>query len=415
VPVQRVVVSDPALENLTEGVDYTVISEKKSYRLAQQPASYTVLEIVRPVVKLTETGEVAAAPAPASVIPGSYADVSLLAGLLVDKFKYHLPLYRQHQRLAAAGITVCRASFTSWVQRAAMLVEPIYDAPLRSILSGSLVAMDETPVRAGRSKGKMKTAYFWPLYGDHDEVAFPFAPTRAHRYVEEFLGGFQGTLLTDGYDAYDRYAARSKAIVHALCGSHTRRGFVKAEAVEPARAGEAIARIRALYAIEREIAEKPPDRASARAPRGKRSKPLVDDFFAWLKHELVESALLPTNPFTKAAHYALERRKGLEVFLTDPDVPMDTNPLERALRPIPMGRKNWLFCWTEVGAAHVGWVQSLISTCALHDVDPYTYFVDVLQRVDTHPFAEVEQLTPRLWKEHFSAAPLRSLLARPRA
>ena len=129
----------------------------------------------------------------------------------------------------------------------------------------------------------------------------------------------------------------------------------------------------------------------------------------------VESALLPTNPFTKAAHYALERRKGLEVFLTDPDVPMDTNPLERALRPIPMGRKNWLFCWTEVGAAHVGWVQSLISTCALHDVDPYTYFVDVLQRVDTHPFAEVEQLTPRLWKEHFSAAPLRSLLARPRA
>ena len=178
--------------------------KKKSYRLAQQPASYTVLEIVRPVVKLAETGELAAAPAPPSVIPGSDADVSLLAGLLVDKFKDHLPLYRQQQRLAAAGITVCRAPLTAWVQRAAMLVEPIYDAPLRSTLSGSLVAMDETPVRAGRRQGKMKTAYFWPLYGDRDEVAFPFAPTRAHRYVEEFLGGFQGTLLTDGSDAYDR-------------------------------------------------------------------------------------------------------------------------------------------------------------------------------------------------------------------
>jgi hypothetical protein len=137
----------------------------------------------------------------------------------------------------------------------------------------------------------------------------------------------------------------------------------------------------------------------------------VDDFFAWLERELVVSAWLPT----KAEHHALERRNGLEVFLTDPDVSMDTHPLERALRPIPMGRKHWLFCSAEVGAEHVGWVQSLISTCALHDVDPYTHFVDVVQRVDTHPFADVEPLTPRRWKKHFSAAPLRSLRGRPQA
>jgi transposase len=415
VPVERIVVADPALEGLVEDTDYTVISEKKSYRLAQQPASYTVLEIVRPVVKLAETGQLAAAPAPASVIPGSYADVSLLAGMLVDKFRYHLPLYRQHQRMAAAGITVSRASLTSWAQRAAMLVEPIYDAQLRSILAGKLVAMDETPIRAGRAKGKMKTAYFWPVYGDRDEVAFPFAPTRARKHAEEILRGFQGTLLTDGYDAYERYAAREKEIVHALCWSHTRRGFVKAEDVEPQRAAEALSRIRELYAIERELSEKKLDAASRLAARGQRSRPLVADFFAWLERELAEAALLPTNPFTKAAHYALERRKGLEVFLTDPDVPMDTNHLERALRPIPMGRKNWIFCWTEVGAEHVGWIQSLISTCILHEVDPYTYFVDVLQRVDTHPFAQVEQLTPRLWKQHFAGEPLRSLLDAGRA
>jgi transposase len=410
VPVQRIVVSDPALEGLREGIDYAVISEKKSYRLAQQPASYTVLEIVRPVVKLAETGQLAAAPAPASVIPGSYADVSLLAGMLVDKFRYHLPLYRQHQRMAAAGITVSRASLTSWVQRAAALLEPIHGAQLRSILSGKLIAMDETPVRAGRGKGKMKTAYFWPVYGDQHEVAFPFAPTRAHKHVEAILAGFQGTLLTDGYDAYERYAAREKDIVHALCWSHTRRGFVKAEHVEPKRAAEALSRIRTLYEIEREISEKKRDGAARLAARGQRSKPLLDDFFVWLERELIEAALLPTNPFTKAAHYALERRKGLEVFLTDPDVPMDTNHLERALRPIPMGRKAWLFCWTEVGAEHVGWIQSLISTCVLQDVDPYTYLVDVLQRVDTHPFADVDQLTPRRWKQHFANHPLRSLL-----
>ena len=124
------------------------------------------------------------------------------------------------------------------------------------------------------------------------------------------------------------------------------------------------------------------------------------------------SALLPTNPFTKAAVYARQRRAGLEVFLSDPDVPLDTNHLERALRVIPMGRKNWLFCWTELGAQQVGQIQSLLTTCALHDVDPYTYLVDVLQRIDSHPHSQVEQLTPRLWKQHFADAPLRSLLHR---
>ena len=111
---------------------------------------------------------------------------------------------------------------------------------------------------------------------------------------------------------------------------------------------------------------------------------------------------------TKALAYVRERRAGLEVFLGDPDVPMDTNHLERALRVIPQGRKNWLFCWTEVGAEHAGIVQSLIATCRLHDIDPYTYLVDVLQRVGEHPASRVAELTPRLWKQHFAANPMRS-------
>lgn len=113
--------------------------------------------------------------------------------------------------------------------------------------------------------------------------------------------------------------------------------------------------------------------------------------------------------------YARERRLGLEVYLTDPDVPIDTNHLERALRAIPMGRKNWMFCWTELGAKHVGIMNSLIVTCRLHQVDPYDYLVDVLQRVGQHPAARVEELTPRLWKTHFAGNPLRSPLHRSRA
>jgi transposase len=414
VPVQRIVVEDPALEGLREDVDYTVISEKKSYRLAQQPAAYTVLEIVRPVTKLAETGTLSTPAAPASVLPGSYADVSLLAGILVDKFRFHLPLYRQHQRLAAAGITLSRGTLTRWVHGSVGLLEPVYEALLASILRGRTVAMDETPIRAGRkAKGKMRTGYFWPVYGEQQEVAFPYASSRARRQIEEILGPFEGTLVSDGYDAYARFAEQRDSVVHALCWAHTRRGFVKAENVEPLRVRHALEQIRTLYQIEQEIAEKKLQGEAKLAVRGQRSKPLVDTFFAWLEQELVEQALLPTNPFTKAARYALARKQGLEVFLTDPEVPIDTNHLERALRPIPMGRKAWLFCWTEVGAEIVGILQSLISTCVLHDVDPYTYLVDVLQRIDTHPFVQVEQLTPRLWKQHFADDPIRSLLASP--
>lgn len=117
---------------------------------------------------------------------------------------------------------------------------------------------------------------------------------------------------------------------------------------------------------------------------------------------------MPSNSFTQALGYACERRLGLEVFLEDPDVSMDTNHLERALRVIPMGRRNWLFTWTELGAEHVGIVQSLLTTCRLYEISPYDYLVDVLQRVGVHPATRVAELTPRLWKQHFAANPLRT-------
>ena len=148
--------------------------------------------------------------------------------------------------------------------------------------------------------------------------------------------------------------------------------------------------------------------------RAAQCKPIVDGFFEWLKTTLRERVLLPKNPFTEAANYALDREDALRVFLEYPDVPIDTNHLERALRVIPMGRKNWLFCWSEVGAEQVGIIQSLLSTCRLHQVDPYAYLVDVLQRIALHPARDVEQLTPRCWKTLYASNPLRSDLEHAR-
>ena len=137
--------------------------------------------------------------------------------------------------------------------------------------------------------------------------------------------------------------------------------------------------------------------------------PLLLNFQPPLTREAsAKHILLPSSPFTKAVNYALEREKALRVFLEDPQVPVDTNHLEREIRPIAVGRRSWLFCWTEVGAKHVGIIQSLLRTCRLQGVDPYTYLVDVLQRIETHPARDVHLLTPRLWKQHFAANPIRS-------
>jgi len=172
--------------------------------------------------------------------------------------------------------------------------------------------------------------------------------------------------------------------------------------------------IRPLYRIEKDIEKQGLQGEAKKLHRVQYSKPVVDIFFEWVSKRLKEDALLPTNRLTKALNYVHKRKDALMLYLSDPEIPpeitIDTNELERQLRVIPMGRKNWVFCWTEVGAKYVGIFQSLITTCKMHGVDPYTYLVDVLQRVSTHPHSKVDQLTPRLWKQHFADQPRRSFI-----
>ncbi|KIN90294.1 IS66 family transposase [Thauera sp. SWB20] len=417
VPVETITLANPETEGLTAD-QFEVIGEKVSHRLAQRPGSYVILKYVRPVIKRRDTQTIHCPAAPVGVIEGSRADVSFLVGLLLDKFAWHLPLYRQHQRLADAGITVSRAWLTQLAAQAAALLVPIYEAQLASIRASRVKAMDETPIKAGRAgPGKMKGCYFWPVYGELHEICFPFFDSRAHSNVEKVLGlepAEGSVLLSDGYGAYETYASKT-GLTHAQCWTHCRREFINAEAAEPELAAKAIAFIGALYAVEAKIRDDKLKGEAKREYRLDHARPIVAAFFTWVKERLDAQGLLPTNPLTKALIYAHKRRAALEVFLADPDVPIDTNHLERALRPIPIGRKNWMFSWTELGAQHVGVVQNLITTCRLHEVDPYDYLVDVLQRVGQHPAADVAQLTPRLWKEHFGKAPLRSDISSPAA
>jgi transposase len=412
VPVEVIEMTAPEAEGLAPE-DFEVIGYKDSYRLAQRPGSTVVLKYRRPVIKLKATQTIVCPSAPVGVIDGSRADVSFIAGMLIDKFAYHLPFYRQHQRLGDNGITVSRPWMTQIGQQAIALIEPIFDAQFASIRSSRIKAMDETPIKAGRAgPGKLKAAYFWPVYGELDEVCFPFFESRRIEHVEQALGltpAERDVLLTDGYIAYEHYAKKT-GITHAQCWTHTRRGFCEAQDAEPKAAVQALDLIGRLYAVEAHIREKKLSAAKKLDYRLTHAKPITDQFFAWVSQQFEAQGLLPSNPLTRALAYARDRRYGLEVFLTDPDVPIDTNHLERALRAIPMGRKNWLFSWTELGAKHVGIMQSLIVTCRLHKIDPYDYLVDVLQRVGQHPANRVHELTPRLWKQLFADKPLRSAL-----
>jgi len=389
--------------------ELVLVDEKRTYRMAQRPAAYEIFCYARKTFKHRKTGQFFCAPAPPSVLERSSADVSLLAGMLVDKMIYHLPLYRQHQRMADCGITVSRASLTNWTKRACDLLEPIHDAQLRSILSGDIVTMDETPIKAGRKgQGKMKRGYFWPVYGDRDEVAFLYAPTRAQSMINDTLKNFSGVLLTDGYKAYDSYAEQTESIVHAQCWAHARRKFIDAQTAEPAHCQVAIDHIALLYQEEARIHEQGLTGKSKVAARAEHCRPLVLQFFEWLDQMVNEQLLLPSNPFLEAAAYARSRRKQLEVFLDYPDLPLDTNHIEREIRPVAVGRKNWMFCWTELGAKQLGIAQGLLRTCRLHGVDPYVWLIDVLQRVSDHPASRVHELTPSRWKDCFGSNPLQS-------
>ena len=398
VPVKVIEVPHPDIEGLSED-EYEKVGEETCCKLAQLPGSYVVIKYVRPKIKIKDKISTAPLPPAARVIERGIAEVSFIVGLVIDKFVYGIPLYRQYQRLEASGVYVCRATLTHLVHRAAQILEPVFSSHLGLILLSHVLSMDETKMRAGRHKGKMHQGYFWGLLGENQEIAFLYSPTRSGKAVQEYLSSFRGTLLTDGYSVYDAMASQYVQIRHAQCWIHARRKFIEAEGIEPEHAKKALGFIRELYAIEQSV---------SREQRATYALPVVDAYFEWLRECSRTMALLPSNQFLKAVSYSLKREAALRVFLSDPKVSLDTNDLERENKRVAIGRKNYLFFSTEIGAKYGAILQSLVSTCILQGISPYDYLVDVLQRIESHPMSEVSDLTPRCWKEKFQNEPLRS-------
>jgi len=284
--------------------------------------------------------------APNQLFEGSYADVSFIAGMLVDKFLYHLPLHRQHQRLQSNGIDLARSTLTLWARRSIELLRPIYEE-------------------------------------------------------------FTGTLLIDGYGAYQAYASANQELTHANCWVHWRRKFDECKKMHPEEVTVALEKIGELYKLEYINKQQQLSNNKKGQTRLEKSKPIVDGLFQWCQ-DTVGPTLSPKNPIRKAIQYGVNREAQLRVVLEDPALPLDTNAVERQIRPIKLGKNNWMFCWTELGAEHVGIIQSLVATCKMHKIDPYTYLLDVLLRVGDHPASKVHERIPRIWKQLFAENLFRS-------
>ncbi len=410
VPVIEVQVDNPEIAGV-DPKDLVVIETRHSDRIVALPP-FAVLRMVVETTKNKKTGEISRPEVPVGIWDQCCADVSFLAKLMVDKYALHLPLYRQHQELKQNGVEINRGTLSRYIHRGAELLEPICQSLLSSILKSDVVSMDETPVKAGHKNGttgKMKKGFYWPVYGDKDEIYFLFSPTRSADVVKDVLRDFKGTLLSDGYCAYETFADKVDGLTWAGCWAHVRRKFMEAEDLEPDRVRKLLLWIQALYKVEKKTGDDPQLRGKLRTEV---STKVVDELFAYLHRTYAESNLPDSNPFIKAIVYAREREAGLRVFLNNPSVPIDNNHTEREIRPVAVGRKNWMFHSTEHGARYSAILYSLISSCRLQGVDPTTYIVDVLQRIQNHPASETQLLTPRLWKEHFASQPIGSIASR---
>ncbi len=377
------------------------IGEDVSERLDIVPAQFRVLVTLRPKYACRACeGAVVQAPAPARLIEGGLPTEATVAHVLVSKYADHLPLYRQAQIYARQGVALDRSTLADWVGRAAWHLRPVHERLLEHIRSSTKIFADETraPV-LDPGRGRTKTGQLWayarddrPFGGADPPIAvYVYAQNRKSEQPLTHLAGFTGVVQVDGYAGY-RALAQKNSVSLAFCWSHVRRRFYELAAAGPAPiASEALARIGALYAIESDIRGQNPD--DRRAARQEKSRPILDALEPWLREKL--ALISQKTKLAEAIRYALSRWDGLTRFVDDGRIEIDSNIVERAIRPIALNRKNALFAGSDGGAENWAIVASLIETCKINGVDPQAYMADVLTKiVDGHLASKLDDLMP---------------------
>lgn len=378
------------------------IGEDVSEKLDYQPGVFTVERHVRGKWACRQCERLIQAPVPAHVIDKGIPTAGLLAHVLVAKFMDHLPLYRQEHIFERAGMVIARSTLAQWVGECGAQLQPLVNALADELRRHVVLHADETPVAMLQpGKGKTHKSYIWsyctPSANPVKAVVFEFCETRSGENVRDFLKletdqAWKGTLVTDGFSGYT--ACVEKGVTSAQCMAHARRKFHELWANHGSEVGrQALRFYQSLFRIEREIEDNPS--GEKRQIRQRKSRRVLSVFHRWL---VAHRQLVPPGSATiKAIDYSLKRWAELTRFVDDGDVPISNNWVENQIRPIALGRSNWLFAGSLRAGKRAAAVMSLLHSARINGHDPYAYFKDVLERLPTHPASRIDELLPHRW------------------
>jgi transposase len=386
------------------------IGEEKSEQLDYQPGKIFIRRLIRPTfVKVADRD---AAPLTAKLPPrladGLTATPGLIAHTLVGKYCDHLPFYRQERIFTSRhGVEIGRNTLCRWSELAAFWLKPLYRRIHEGLLASDYVQADETPIKyLAPGSGKTGQGYLWTLHRPHGNVFYQWHAGRQHARLDDLLGtSFRGIVQSDGYAAYDAFAAKHQSVTLAGCWAHARRKFYDALQTGQQQAAGVLKRIAELYAIEKELRQAragPDERTMARKAQ---SASLLEA----LRHELVglraDASVLPKSPLGKAIDYTLAQWSKLETFVEHGQVEIDNNGVENAIRPTAVGKKNWLFVGGEDTGERSAIIYTLIESAKRHGHEPYAYLKDVLERLPSMKNTDdLSPLLPASWQPAATAA-----------
>ena len=390
------------------------IGEDVSEKLDYTPGTFTVERHVRGKWACSACSTLIQAPVPAQIIDKGIPTSNLLADVLVAKFGDHLPLYRLEDIYARAGVPLPRSTLAQWVGQCGIQLRPLVDALKAEMLAHAVLHADETPVDMLKpGTGKTHKAYLWAYSAGAFEplkaVVYDFADSRSGEHARAFLGEWCGSLVCDDYGGYK--ASFAAGVTEVGCMAHARRKFFDLHANHTSHIAEqALQYIGLLYDIERET--KDLSTQERQAIRQDKSRRIADALHGWMLAQ--RSQVANGGAIAKALDYSLKRWQALTRFIDDGQLPIDNNWIENQMRPIAIGRKNWLFAGSQLAGQRAVAIMSLIQSAKLNGLDPYAYLRDVLQRLPTHKAAQVGELLPHRWQPlHGSSAQNASVPTQP--
>ncbi len=375
------------------------IGEEVTEELEYKPAVFFVNQYIRPTYACPKCpeGGVATAPMPERPIDKGIAGPGLLAYIIVSKYVDHLPLYRLEQMFKRYQIHINRSTMAGWIGQLCVYLDAVYREMKRQLIESSfLIQADETSLKVQNDTvpDKCDLGYLWPFVGDGKLAVFEFRDSRVREGPTDFLSGFiDRYLMSDGYAGYNQVIEKNR-LTHLMCWAHARRKFFDSKDLDPQFTDKVLELIKELYMVERDAVEKKPD--ERKALRLERSAPVLEKIKALLEER--SKTLLPKNPLNEAINYTLNHWKQLTAYLADGRLPIDNNLVENAIRPVALGRKNWLFAGSPEGAKRMAIIYSLVATCRLNNINPYEYFVDILPKIASYPANKIADLTPVNWK-----------------